>query len=328
MRMMRSSSRSLFPPQPRSMLALALSCAQTSISILILILSLFAANDNVVAAFAPHTTINNSIKIGHHHFHNHHGSNDNGFQSSSSLQMAASPIFIIGPMIRRMRESQQRKNLPMANPEESKGEAPGLRVGSNAWKWPPVWPYDSNFFKRKLELEAAAGSSGSSSSSKEKNAAEGMKGILTGAMAVGGGSSSTTTTTTTTSTSNDDFIKGEEDNSSSSSSSSSLSVFDSLNYWNVEKKDVLTELDARVAEKITKLSHTVFYNTELLLAHTCIIFSHHHLLTSLRTQIISTLSHFHIPHPPYPLVITPFTSPMTCHCWNSVPPPTRTCHPI
>ena len=35
------------------------------------------------------------------------------------------------------------------------------------------------------------------------------------------------------------------------------SLFDSLKYWN-EKKDVFTELDARVAEKITKLSYIMY----------------------------------------------------------------------
>eukprot|EP00985_Skeletonema_marinoi_P011006 scaffold5183_cov116-Skeletonema_marinoi.AAC.5 len=51
-----------------------------------------------------------------------------------------------------MREEKEAKNMPMANPDEAKVEAPGLRVGANAWKWPPVWPYDSNFFKRKSEM--------------------------------------------------------------------------------------------------------------------------------------------------------------------------------
>lgn len=51
-----------------------------------------------------------------------------------------------------MREEREAKNLPMANPDEARNEAPGLRVGADAWKWPPVWPYDRNFFKRKSEM--------------------------------------------------------------------------------------------------------------------------------------------------------------------------------
>ena len=56
------------------------------------------------------------------------------------------PPMIIGPMIKRMRENQQKKNGPMVLDEEQDGEAPGLRVGNTAWKWPPIWPYDDKMF--------------------------------------------------------------------------------------------------------------------------------------------------------------------------------------
>ena len=42
--------------------------------------------------------------------------------------------------------------MPMASEEERSGEAPGLRVGSGAWKWPPVWPYGNNEFVRPDEI--------------------------------------------------------------------------------------------------------------------------------------------------------------------------------
>ena len=73
---------------------------------------------------------------------------------SSSSAATSTQLYIIGPMIRKMREEKNAANMPMANPDEAKVEAPGLRVGVNAWKWPPVWPYDSNFFKRKSEMNA------------------------------------------------------------------------------------------------------------------------------------------------------------------------------
>jgi len=76
-----------------------------------------------------------------------------GEQSSSALQ--ALPPLIIGPMIKRMREEKEKAKMPMARADEAKNEAPGLRVGEGAWKWPPVWPYDRNFFKRRSELDAA-----------------------------------------------------------------------------------------------------------------------------------------------------------------------------
>ena len=44
--------------------------------------------------------------------------------------------------------------MPMASPEDAASEAPGLRVGPQAWKWPPVWPYDDELFRRPDEEEA------------------------------------------------------------------------------------------------------------------------------------------------------------------------------
>lgn len=67
-------------------------------------------------------------------------------RTSTCLNMAVPP-FIISPMIRRWQEEQRKKNLPMASAEERLGEAPGLRVGAGAWKWPQIWPYDDTFFK-------------------------------------------------------------------------------------------------------------------------------------------------------------------------------------
>ena len=64
---------------------------------------------------------------------------------------AVPPTFIIGPMIRKMREEKEKKKMPMAAPDEAALEAPGLRVGKNAWKWPPVWPYDETSFIPKFD---------------------------------------------------------------------------------------------------------------------------------------------------------------------------------
>jgi hypothetical protein len=64
---------------------------------------------------------------------------------------AVAPTFIIGPMIRKMREEKEKKKMPMAAPDEAAYEAPGLRVGKNAWKWPPVWPYDMTSFVPKQD---------------------------------------------------------------------------------------------------------------------------------------------------------------------------------
>lgn len=67
------------------------------------------------------------------------------------------PTMIIGPMIRKMREKQEKKNQPLATDEEKAKGAPGLKVGANAWKWPVIWPYDPSIFDNKKEtVEAPA----------------------------------------------------------------------------------------------------------------------------------------------------------------------------
>jgi len=136
----------------------------------------------------------------------------------ASPQVAVGPkaatstqLYIIGPMIRRMRNEKEAKNMPMANPDEAKKEAPGLRVGVNAWKWPPVWPYDNNFFKRKSEMTG------------KNNAANPMLNMMNPM---------------------DAFEKKDVPEVDEN-------VFDSLKWWE-EKKDVITDLDERVAAKISR----------------------------------------------------------------------------
>lgn len=64
------------------------------------------------------------------------------------------PPLIIGPMIKKMKEESDKKKMPMAEADEARGQAPGLRVGKNAWKWPPIWPYDASFFLPAVEAQA------------------------------------------------------------------------------------------------------------------------------------------------------------------------------
>lgn len=126
-----------------------------------------------------------------------------------------------------MREKNDGKNMPMASRSEAKSEAPGLRVGEQAWKWPPVWPYDANFFKRTVEIEAMG-----------KNSQSPLSQMMGGA-SMGADDSSTKGDV------NAVGIAGGEDQ-----------LFDSLEFWE-EKREVRTELDERVAEKIT--NHYSFY---------------------------------------------------------------------
>jgi len=65
---------------------------------------------------------------------------------------SSTSLHVIGGVIRKMREEKAKKEMPMASEEERKKDAPGLRVGKDAWKWPPVWPYDKYMFTRPDEI--------------------------------------------------------------------------------------------------------------------------------------------------------------------------------
>ena len=74
--------------------------------------------------------------------------------SCSTSQLHALPPMIIGPMIKKMREENEKKNEPLATPTEAANEAPGLRIGKGAWRWPGAWPYSNQFFLANKEAEA------------------------------------------------------------------------------------------------------------------------------------------------------------------------------
>ena len=133
-------------------------------------------------------------------------------KAGTALNTFASPTLIIGPMIRRMREDQEKKKMPMASEQERAYEAPGLRVGTGSWKWPPVWPYDRTFFVRKDEL-APQGNLDFAS----------VAGMLSGAPQIPVA----------------DEVSDEE-------------KFDFYKYWNEEKVNVSTEIDPAAAAALTK----------------------------------------------------------------------------
>jgi hypothetical protein len=116
-------------------------------------------------------------------------------------------------MIRKMREEKAKKKMPMASPDETNAEAPGLRVGAGAWKWPAVWPYDSTFFTPKEDIVQPKPDIG------------GMAGLLTGQAPQ-----------IPTVTDDDD---GKD-------------KLDAIQYWGVEKADVTTDLDEEAAEKLRR----------------------------------------------------------------------------
>ena len=97
---------------------------------------------------------------------NNHKSSAASTSTGTSLNAFAPPPMIIGPMLKKMREEKAKKNMPLASDEERGTEAPGLRVGKGAWKWPPVWPYDREMFMRTEEIV----------SKQQQNALQGMLG--------------------------------------------------------------------------------------------------------------------------------------------------------
>lgn len=134
--------------------------------------------------------------------------------STTSLHaLFTPPTMIIGPMIRKMREENAKKRMPMTSRDEAKSEAPGLRVGVGAWKWPPVWPYDSTFFTPKDDIPQATPD------------IAGLAGLLTGG----------------TPTPTADQVEEEEE-----------SKFDPLQYWGEEMADATTDLHPDAVEKLKR----------------------------------------------------------------------------
>jgi hypothetical protein len=127
----------------------------------------------------------------------------------------AMPPMIIGPMIRKMREEKEKKKMPMATGDETKGQAPGLRVGGQAWKWPPVWPYESDFFLPPEDIPKPPA----------ENQLSGMAGMLSGMPSI-----------PTT-----DEIEAQ-----------AVDTLDAVKYWAEEKAEVKTEMDEDSIEKLKR----------------------------------------------------------------------------
>lgn len=138
--------------------------------------------------------------------------NSSPLRSVEKPKISSTELNIIGPMIRKMREEKAQKSMPMATEEERAGEAPGLRVGDDAWKWPPVWPYDADFFTPKDDI-------------KELPQASPISGLL--------GNMNMPQLPTEIEEVEDDENK-----------------FDVMKYWQEEKGDVTTDMDDEAANSL------------------------------------------------------------------------------
>lgn len=135
--------------------------------------------------------------------------------ASSTSQLHAMPPMVIGPMLRKMREEKQKARMPMATEGEMKGQAPGLRVGGSAWKWPPVWPYDQTLFTPPEDVEQPDAAS----------QLNGVAGMLSGVAQVP--------------TPEEIEVKDED-------------KFDVVKYWQEQKANVKTELDEESVERLKR----------------------------------------------------------------------------
>mmetsp|Transcript_91317 Transcript_91317/g.262948 ORF Transcript_91317/g.262948 Transcript_91317/m.262948 type:complete len:650 (+) Transcript_91317:174-2123(+) len=169
---------------------------------LITLLTVLAASTEISAFVTSKSTISNGA-------------------SRTTTELQAMPPMIIGPMIRKMREEKQKQKMPMASENEMKGQAPGLRVGGSAWKWPPVWPYDQTFFTPPEDLKKPDPTAQLS----------GMAGMLSGVAQLP--------------TTPDESDVKEEDK---------LNI---VQYWKEDKADVRTNLDEEAVEKLK--GHLAYY---------------------------------------------------------------------
>ena len=133
-------------------------------------------------------------------------------------------LYIIGPMIRKMRENEEaKKNVVLYSDEEKELEAPGLKVGTGVWKWPPVWPYAPDFFLRPKEEEFE--------NQKANNP-------LSSAMMGMGGTNALTPPSPEEAA---ELAKKEEE-----------AKLDATQFWSVEKAGVLTDLDPEAENQLKK----------------------------------------------------------------------------
>lgn len=130
-----------------------------------------------------------------------------------ATELHAMPPMIIGPMIRKMRDEKNKANQPMATTDERQGQAPGLRVGGSAWKWPAVWPYDKDFFTPPEDIPKAPSS----------NQLGDMAGMLSGVAQVP---------------------------TPAEAPVQEVEKMDLVKFWKDEKGNVLTELDEEAVEKL------------------------------------------------------------------------------
>ena len=149
----------------------------------------------------------------------------------SSTSLSAMPPLIIGPMLKKMKEEKEKKKMPMADPSEAANESEGLRVGASAWKWPPLWPYDSSFFVTTKSFEET----------QQKKQMSQMTSALTGIAQMPTNENGLQPGVNATA------VNGDEEKEE----------WDPLKYWGEDQAQVTTDMDPDAVAKLKK--HYEFY---------------------------------------------------------------------
>lgn len=170
--------------------------------------------------------------------------------TSTSLSAVIMPPLIIGPMIKKMKEEEAKKKMPMADATEQANESPGLRVGANAWKWPPLWPYDSSLFITNSAFEEK----------QRKQQMDQMTSALTGIATMPQPGQETNTNGLLSPDAAASQAAAATPSSSSSSSDNKeeqKAQWDPLKYWGEDQAQVATDMDPEAVEKLK--AHYAFY---------------------------------------------------------------------
>ena len=149
---------------------------------------------------------------------------------ASSTALSAMPPLIIGPMLKKMKEEKAKKKMPIADATEAANEAPGLRVGKGAWKWPALWPYDANFFVTAKQYDEM----------QQKKQMSQMTSALTGGMSPMPGPEN-----------------GVASPEATNGATEEKEEWDPLKYWGETMAEVTTDMDPDAVEKLKQ--HYEFY---------------------------------------------------------------------
>ena len=140
----------------------------------------------------------------------------------ATTALPAAPILIISGFLKKRQEEERKKNMPMADAEQLSREAPGLRVGTDTWRWPAVWPYEDSLFRPTAAEPPVTATQN----------IDNLASMISGVAQASAGT-----------------VEDQEEDQQT--------TFDPLEYWNSEEGNKKTELDPEAVAKLKE--HYAFY---------------------------------------------------------------------